>query len=165
MQGKVFIVVEDVYAPPALRHILRKRGIHNAIINHLGICSKKMERVVRAHLREGRHVVIIADAEQEHVKNKEKWIRESHKLGNNVTIIVIDPCIEALACEALGLKGCREKPCNNGPIRAIDTYFRREKNKEYQKRLLPLLLKEADKDNKLDQVPEFKKLIKTLKDP
>ena len=167
MARRVFIVVEDTYAPHALRQVLRRRGfsLNSIVIVRLEVCSRKMERIVKAHIMQGSRVVVIADAEQEQPRHRERWIREKHGLGSSADIIIVAPCMEALACEALGLRGCREKPCSNGPLQAVNTYWRRRHGRDYDKRFLPNLLQEADTGNRLDQVPEFKKLIEILEDP
>ena len=168
MVKKVFIVVEDTYAPHALKRVLRKRSPNLAGIEvvHLNVCSKKMERIVKAHIKQGSRVVIIADAEHMQAKLREEQIRKRHGLSSNVKIIIADPCMEALACEALGLRRCREKPCGEGPLSEVKVYWRRKHGRDYDKRFLPDLFSEADgSSNRLDRVPEFRELTKALEDP
>jgi len=110
-------VVEDVYAVDALRHLPARHGVRipRGRIARLHACSAKMERIVHAHLAEERTVIIVADAEDAPAAARESEIRQKHDLGRRAYVIVVDPCMEALACEALRLKGCRVKPCSPGP--------------------------------------------------
>ncbi len=157
---RVFIAVEDHYAVPALRVFLRTRGVHasNVIVAHLPPRSPKMQRIVQAHLRQGSHVVIIVDAEDRPPTEVKQWIAEKHGVPND-DVIVVDPCMEALACEALGLKNCRAKPCRAGPLRSIDEYWRRVHRRRYEKRFLPTLFSEAAAQGALDEVPEVARLL------
>jgi len=162
---KIFIVVEDAYAPYALERILKRYNvdISKIEIRHLMVCSSKMARIVKGHIKAGNHVIIIVDAEYESSREKEQWVRQKHGLCDQVDIIVVDPCIEAIACEALGLRGCRDKPCDNGPLRAINIYWHRKYGKDYDKRFLASLMLEADREGCLGSVPEFNMLLRIVR--
>ncbi|ALL01422.1 hypothetical protein Pyrde_1376 [Pyrodictium delaneyi] len=157
--GRVVLVVEDRYAKRALELLLGRRGLHCFMVLHLPVCSAKMTRIVSAHLRSGRRVVILVDAELGRASERERSVREKHRLGGDVEVIAIDPCMEALACTALGLRGCRDKPCNGGPVRAVNEYWRRIHRRDYEKRFLPQLLLEADNAGSLEKVDEFRRLL------
>jgi len=164
LAGKVFIVVEDTYARYALERVLKRHSVNlsKVEIRHLAICSSKMSRIIGAHIRAGNHVIIIADAEREPRVQREQWVRQRHGLGSQVDIIVVDPCMEAPACEALGLRGCRGKPCGDGPLQAVNTYWRRRHGRDYDKRFLPSLLLEADEKGSLSNVLEFNRLLRII---
>ena len=106
---------------------------------------------------------MLADAEEEDPAEREHWIRTRHGLPQDVPVIVVEPRIEAIACQALGLQGCRDKPCRQGPMAAVDAYWRRRRRRGYRKRMLPLLLEEAA--GRLTRVPEARRLIQWLRDP
>ncbi len=159
------LIVEDVYAPRALERMLRRLGLEPPTILRLPPCSGKMERVARAHLEAGSRLAVLADAEEEDPAEKEHWIRTRHRLPPHVPVIVADPCIEAIACQALGLRGCRDKPCRRGPVAAVDAYWRRRRRRGYRKRMLPLLLEEAAATGQLTLVPEARRLLQWLRDP
>ena len=88
-------------------------------------------------------------------------MRGRHRLDPSVEVIVFDPCIEAPLCEALGLRGCRVRPCGNGPIRSLDEYLRRRSERGYAKRLLPILFQEAS--DALLSTREFGRLVEWLR--
>ncbi|BEP17463.1 hypothetical protein PYJP_08150 [Pyrofollis japonicus] len=160
---KVIIVVEDRYAKEAIRKLLIKRQISCFDVQYLPICSTKFSRIISAHQDYGRHIIIVADAELENPTEKETQIRDKHGLhSNNVDIIIVDPCMEALACIALGLNGCRNKPCDAGPLFSVKEYYKNIHRKDYKKRFLEKLLLEADDKNNLEKVYEFKKLINKI---
>jgi hypothetical protein len=161
---KVIIVVEDRYAVDAVRELLRRRRIGCFDVQHLQVCSSKFSRIVSAHQELGRHVVVVVDAELERPEEREGRIRSEHGLPEDSSdIVVVDPCMEALACTALGLKGCREKPCSRGPLAAVQEYYRNTHRRDYRKRLLRRLLLEADEKGGLERVEEFRRLLEAVR--
>ncbi len=107
-------------------------------------------------------MIIVADAEDAPAAAREEEIRRKHNLGRGVHVIVVDPCMEALACEALRLKGCRVKPCSRGPLAAVNEYWRRRRGRSYRKNMLRRLLEEADRGGRLGRVAEFRRLLELL---
>jgi hypothetical protein len=162
MASRTVVVVEDVYARSVLEAMLRRLAGGAPRVIHLMPCSNKMERVIRGHLADGRKVVVLLDAESQDPRERERWLREAHRLDSRVEVNVFDPCIEAAACEALGLHGCRDRPCKNGPILAVDAYWRRTGRGRYRKRLLGRLLREAEKTGSPWLVPEMLRLLSSL---
>ena len=165
MTKRAFIAVEDVYAVHALRRLIasKRTAARSTVVAHLPPCSSKMSRVIHAQLKQGARVVVLIDAEDGDPREKEEWLRHIHNLGPEIEIIVFDPCIEAPLCEALGLRNCREKPCRAGPLRSVDEYWHRTRGRGYAKRLLPLLLLEAEARGRLDSTPEFRRLLGWLR--
>ena len=66
---KIFIAVEDVYGVEFVKEILKISSFRdelkksNIFIEHLRPCSSKMTRILHAHVKLGRFVVIIVDSE------------------------------------------------------------------------------------------------------
>lgn len=163
----VFIAVEDVYAVQALRELLTRHcpeAVDRVVVRHLPPCSGKMTRIIRGHLEQGSHVIILVDAEAEDPDRREEYIRNAHRLRRDrVDVIVFDPCIEAPLCEALGLRNCRLRPCGSGPLESVREYWRRVHHRDYEKRLLVLLLREADSRGGLCGTVEFSRLFDVLR--
>ncbi|WP_338248364.1 hypothetical protein [Pyrodictium abyssi] len=120
-----------------------------------------MTRIVRAHLGSGRRVVILVDAELGRAGERERSVREKHRLGGGAEVIAVGPCMEALACTAPGLRGCRDKPCSRGPVRAVNEYWRRRR-RDCEKCFLPQLLLEADGAGGLEKAEEFRRLLEAV---
>ena len=164
---KKIVIVEDTYARHALEQALRRRGLNlrDIYVVHIPVCSTKMERMARSYKALGTKVIVVADAENEQPESRERWIRSRHNLANDSAVIIVDPCMEALACIALGLRGCRSKPCSNGPLAAVDAYWRRKRRRGYAKRMLSVLFRDADNAGGLERAPEFRRLLEELRDP
>ncbi len=145
-RARVFIAVEDVYAVRAISDLLHRRGLslENIVVAHLPPCSSKMQRVINAHAARGSRIIVIVDAENLPSEEVERRVREKHSpVNTRIEVIAVDPCMEAIACEALGLKNCRVKPCSRGPLSSVNEYWRRRHGRDYEKRFLPRLFADA----------------------
>ncbi len=169
---RIYVIVEDTYAVEALRKLIKRIELPNEIkvvIKSLPICSNKMQRIVRAALKDYDKVIVIKDSECNDPNEVKEKIRENHLSSSETSkseVIITVPCIEEWPCKALRLKNCDVAPCNAGPISSINEYWKRKHRRDYAKKYLPYVLEEAFSSLSIDELrnlsPSLGKLLKEL---
>ncbi|RLI40001.1 hypothetical protein DRO64_09710 [Candidatus Bathyarchaeota archaeon] len=165
--SKIYIAVEDAYAPRALWIIVNNLRIakKNIVIDHLLPCSTKMRRIINAAFLSYDKIIVIADAERKDPEKVKRKIKQKCLAGKrNGHVIITRPCIEEWPCKVLGLKGC-----NQDPVRAINNYWMKKRGNRYRKALLGRIFEEAFEKsapfssikNFPDSLREFIKILKS----
>ena len=137
----VAVLTEDEYGLHAVNTLLKREGIDlgGVRVRYLQACSGKFERVVEGFLKAGFKVVVVLDGEGGRIEDVVAGVVEKHPvLGDErVKLVVLDPCLEVIPCEGLGRRGCRSgSSCGEGPVRALNEYYRRVKGRDCEKRLV-----------------------------
>ena len=168
---KIYIIVEDTYAIEGLKRLIKRIEVPNevkVVIKSLPICSNKMQRIVKAALKDYDKVIVIKDSECNDPNEVRREIREKHlsSEASKGEVITVVPCIEEWPCKALRLKNCDVAPCNAGPLSSINEYWMRKHRKDYAKKYLPYVLEEAFSGLSIDELrrisPSLGKLLKEL---
>ena len=117
----VAVLTEDEYGPHAVNTLLKREGVdlRGVRVRHLQACSGKFGRVVEAFLKAGFKVVVVLDGEDGRFEDVVAGVVEKHPVlsDERVKLVVIDPCLEVIPCEGLGLRGCRAaSSCGEGGL-------------------------------------------------
>ena len=149
MVRKVFISIDDRRGVKAIEYLLNKLCMRSRLrfeVVSLNPCSSKMTRILRAAVKEYDHVNVLTDAETRDPEIVAKDLIEKHNLNSpNVDVIPISPCIENWPCTMLGLKNCDIASCGEGPVKALNEYWRTTHRLDYRKRYLTDVFHEAFK--------------------